>query len=118
MGNVSMHRKAYVCAPYSADLEIAIDANIRRAIDYAEAIYKLGYIPITPHVLFSFIKNEESEDDRKWAVKADLEILKMCDVLFICGDKVTRGMKKEIQFAKKIGLQIKRISDEEELKHE
>ena len=104
---------AYVCAPYCADSIEGIDANINQAVLFAQKVYELGYVPLTPHLLFPFIKKEESEEQREWAVEADLEILKMCDALFVCGEKITNGMEKEIRLANDLDLPINRLTFKE-----
>ncbi len=36
-----------------------------------------------------------------------LELLKLCDEVWVFGDKISEGMKKEIEFAKKLNIEIK-----------
>lgn len=91
---------AFICAPYAGD----IDKNIKRATECAGYIQKLGHIPVTPHLLFPFIKKETSAQEREWALMADMRILQMCDyvAVFEIDGKITDGMKNEITLAKSL----------------
>lgn len=100
---------AYICAPYSGDIE----GNIKRAIEFGKRVYKLGYVPIIPHVMFPFIKDED-EKTRKWALNACLRLLNLCDMLVICDNNLTSGMKDELLYAVFCHIEIKFLDDEQE----
>lgn len=42
----------YICAPFSGDIE----ANKKKAAEFAEYAYRNGCIPLTAHLLFPFIQ--------------------------------------------------------------
>ncbi|XVG95379.1 DUF4406 domain-containing protein [Eubacteriales bacterium KG127] len=86
----------YICAPYSGDKE----SNIKRAIKYAEAAYKNGAIPVTPHLLFPFM-NDEDTKQREDALFMDIILLGKCQELWVFGSEITEGMKKELEIATK-----------------
>lgn len=93
-------KKIYLCAPYSGSF---VDDNIEQAIKYGRMVYEEGNIPIIPHVLFPFIKDETTPAERKFAILADLEILKVCDEMYVFDSQkvsLTSGMLKEIHFCK------------------
>jgi hypothetical protein len=56
-----------------------------------------GNIPIAPHVYFTQFLDENSEEERTLGISMGIELLKMCDELRVCGDKITEGMKMEIE---------------------
>ncbi len=82
----------YICAPFSGDVE----TNIRNAVKLAELAYKKGCIPLTPHLLFPFM-DDENKKHRKDAMFMDIILLGKCQELWVLGDKVTQGMEKEIR---------------------
>lgn len=57
----------YICAPYSGD----VAKNTRKAAEFAAFAYRRGNIPITPHLLFPFL-DDENPDERKLALHMDL----------------------------------------------
>ncbi|MCW6680864.1 DUF4406 domain-containing protein [Aerococcaceae bacterium NML130460] len=91
---------AYICAPFRGDVK----QNIERAKEYARYVYELGYIPVTPHVMFPFLE-DDNPAERESAMQMDLELLSKCDVIYFF-DEISEGMEKEIAFAreKKIAL--------------
>lgn len=86
----------YICAPYSGDKE----RNIKKAVFYAEVAYKKGAIPVTPHFLFPFM-NDEDIKQRKDALFMDIILLGKCQEVWVFGNEITEGMKRELEVAEK-----------------
>lgn len=105
-----MSKLVYICAPYSGDIE----KNIEQANKYAKFVYRHGFIPIAPHNLFPFIKNETSEEERKWALFADLAVLEKCDILVLCSKELTAGMRAEVEYANEHDIRVTFLDDIEE----
>ncbi|MCW6681591.1 DUF4406 domain-containing protein [Aerococcaceae bacterium NML160702] len=84
---------AYICAPFRGDVE----QNIEKAKEYARYVYELGYIPVTPHVMFPFL-DDDNPAEREIAMQMDMELLSKCEYMYIFG-KMTEGMRKEFEFA-------------------
>ena len=42
----------------------------------------------------------------------DCESLDSCDLLLICGDRISRGMEMEIKLARKKGMKVMRLMEE------
>ncbi|MDO5329036.1 MAG: DUF4406 domain-containing protein [Coriobacteriia bacterium] len=103
-----MNKLAYVCAPLRPDKEHAIDQHIAFCYDYAKKIANKGYVPIVPHFMFPFL-DDRIKAQRDWALEADLEILKRCDILFVCTNKQSEGMNKEIEFAIENGIEVSHV---------
>lgn len=76
--------------------------NSRYAVDQ-------GAILIAPHLL---LPQYMSEDERELALFMDIAILSRCAELWVCGDKITDGMKKEISYAQSKGMKINYITEE------
>ena len=84
----------YICAPFSGNVE----TNIKNAVKLAELAYQKGCIPLTPHVLFPFM-NDENKKHRKDAMFMDIILLSKCQELWVLGDTITERMEKEIGIA-------------------
>lgn len=95
----------YICSPYSGDTE----RNTEMARQYSRYAVDQGAIPIAPHLL---LPQYMSEDERELALFMDIAILSRCAELWVCGDKITDGMKKEISYAQSKGMKINYITEE------
>lgn len=94
--NPNFRPLVYICAPYSGDREL----NIKKAICYAEFAYKNGAIPLTPHLLFPFMDDEDT-NQRKDALFMDIVLLGKCQEVWVFGNEITEGMSRELEVAKK-----------------
>ncbi len=96
----------YICAPFSGDVEL----NKSRALKFAEFVYKKGCIPITPHVLFPFL-DDSKEEDRESAMFMDIVLLGKANEVWVLGDKVTKGMKRELHISRRRKQKIRFFND-------
>lgn len=97
----------YICSKYSGD----VVKNTIMARRYSRLAVERGFIPIAPHLLLPQFLSEETERDL--AMEMDLGILRHCGELWVCGEQISEGMKKEIEEAKRTRMVIRRISKEE-----
>ena len=95
----------YVCSPLRGDVE----RNIYKAIGYSKYIYRQGGIPLAPHVIFTTFLDDNDPRDRAAGMEMGLELLTICDELWVFGDKVSEGMAGEIAAAEELGLRVKRL---------
>ena len=86
----------YICAPYSGDVE----ANKERAADFAAYAYRKGNIPLTAHLLFPFM-DDADEEERRTATFMDIVLMGKCQEVWVLGDRVSSGMRREIGVAKR-----------------
>jgi len=85
-------KKVFICSPLKGNHK----ENIKKAKEYSRFAVKKGYIPITPHIYFTQFLNDKIKREREMALKMNLELLDLCDELWIFGDRITEGMHKEI----------------------
>ena len=97
---------AYICSPFSGDIE----SNTKRAREYCRRAVDLGYIPLAPHLLLPQFLSEEAE--RAIAIEMDYELLDRCDLLLVCGDRISSGMESEIRYATENGMEIMHLMEE------
>lgn len=92
----AFHPLVYICAPYSGDVE----ENTKRASNFVKYAYDKGNIPLTAHLLFPFM-DDTNKDDRRTAIFMDIVLMDKCQEVWVLGKEITRGMRIEIEKAKK-----------------
>lgn len=73
----------YVAGPYRAKTESEVVNNIRIAESTAMQIWQAGHVAICPHKNTAFFGGLCPDDT--W-IAGDLEILKRCDEIVMCGN--------------------------------
>ncbi len=97
----------YVCSPYAGDTERNSDA----ARKYSRFAFDKGNIPITPHLLYPQILDDENPKERNYARHINYVLLGFCQELWVFGTKVTSGMAHEIGIAKKRRMKIRYFNE-------
>ena len=88
----------YVCSPYRGDVEKNIDA----ARKYSRFTFEKKNIPITPHLLYPQFINDDDLFERNIAIhKINYVLIGLCKEVWVFGDEISEGMKREISVAKK-----------------
>ena len=96
----------YICSPFSGDVE----ANVKQARFYSRYAVQKGYIPITPHLLYPQFLNDEDEGERELGLLFGKILLDKCAEVWVCGDRISAGMKAEIERAKQKRSRIRYFS--------
>ena len=89
----------YICSPLRGDIE----QNIKNAQSYCREVILKGFVPICPHIYFTQFLDDSIESERKIGMKYGLNVLKLCDEIWIYGEP-SEGMKKEIAIAERLGI--------------
>ena len=101
----------FICSPYRAEssdpMERArtIQKNIELARKGCRIAVERGYTPFAPHLFFPQFLCEETE--REAGIEMGMQMLSLCDELWVLGRKVTDGMAKEISCARELGLPVR-----------
>ena len=99
-----MKKLIYICSPLRGNYEV----NIDNAIEYSGAAFRLGYIPITPHIYFTRFANDANSKERDMAMNAGFQLLLMCSEVWVFGiDHPSEGMQEEIALAVRHEIPIK-----------
>jgi hypothetical protein len=85
----------FICSPYQGDIEV----NTIRARRYCFFAYSQGVVPFAPHLLFTQFLDENISKEREAGIQLGLEILEKCDEIWIFGNLLSEGMKKELYSA-------------------
>ena len=85
----------YICSPFSGDIE----GNKKKTAELAAHAYKNGCIPVTPHLLFPFM-NDDNMEERTLALHMDMVLMGKCQEVWVLAENITAGMSVEISKAK------------------
>ena len=97
----------YVCSPLSAPTRVEIMANAQRARTYmAMSEREFGCRAVAPHAYLPYLLDDSNPEERALALSFGASLLALCDRLVIYGDRISSGMKEEIQRAQELGIPI------------
>jgi len=96
----------YICSPYAGDLE----GNAERARRYCRFAVDSGKIPVAPHVYLPRFMSEETE--REAALVAGLRFLDICAEVWVFGDRISEGMRREIAHAETAGIPVRYMRED------
>ena len=108
-------KKIYVFSPVRGDQNnpLEIKNNIARAVMYSRFVYSQGHLPICPHIYLenaTGLKSEaENPDNRRELLDLGLEMLTLCDELWVFGRRFgdeSSGMRKEVVKALEKGMHV------------
>lgn len=100
-----MKKIVYICSPFRMDREYGMTFA---KIMCAKAVDK-GVVPYAPHLLFPQFLDDDNPADRRLALEMGLEMLRVVDELWVCGDVITEGMRGEIEEARKLGKPVMHV---------
>ena len=99
-----MKKLIYICSPCRGDYE----TNIDNAITYSGICFRMGYIPVTPHIYFTRFADDTNSKDRSMAMEAGMQLLLECSEVWVFGlDHPSEGMQAEIELAKTHGIPVR-----------
>jgi len=96
----------YVCSPVKGKNKEEVKENILKAKVYCKMLLFWGHIPLAPHVAFDGILDDNIQQERERALQIGLELVKRCDEVWVFGDRISEGMRAEIELAKKLGIPV------------
>ena len=100
-------KKAYVCSPFSADDKEGMLQNMRTARAYMfYAMKKMNMSARAPHAYLPMLVCDKVPNERALALEFGVNLLTRCDVLLVCGNRISNGMVQEISNAAILGMPI------------
>lgn len=90
-------KMVYICSPLRGNIQ----ENIKKAIAYCSYAAEQGVVPLAPHTIFTQYLDDTNPQQRQKGLMMGMELLKRCSELWVCGDVVSEGMKREIAYAQK-----------------
>ena len=94
-------KKVYVCSPLRGNnfSQHNMQKNIAKARLYCRDVLDKGHIPIAPHVYLTQFMDDTIAEEREHAKKINVQLLDLCDELWIYGKEISEGMHEEIDYA-------------------
>ena len=100
-------KKAYVCSPFSADDKEGMLQNMRTARAYMfYAMKRMNMSARAPHAYLPMLVCDKVPNERALALEFGVNLLTRCDVLLVCGNRISNGMVQEISNAAILGMPI------------
>lgn len=98
-------KKAYICSPLCAQTDMEMMQNMRAARAYMfYAMKKMNVSARAPHAYLPALLCEQIPAERALALEFGMKLLENCEVLFVCGDRISNGMKGEIGKAASLNM--------------
>lgn len=98
------------CSSARTAKPIAIQGNLEKAKRYTEYALKCGTAPVVPH-FYALCLNDDIPIEREIGLSAGMSLLWFCDELWIFGDEITEGMRREIDFCKNLNIKTRAVKD-------
>lgn len=108
VSNNSLKNKiAYICSPLHAETDEKMQINMLAAYMYMQyASATMGYPAKAVHAFLPNILDDNNSEEREQALALGLQILDKSDILMVCGNRLSEGMKGEITQAAEKGKRI------------
>ena len=99
----------YVCSPLGAPTEDGINRNMQKASEYVKNISeRCNCRAIAPHSFLPKYLDDSVPAERELGLKFGLDLIKLCKKMYVCGDVISNGMRKEIELARSLDIPIVR----------
>ncbi|MDD2282676.1 DUF7768 domain-containing protein [Oscillibacter ruminantium] len=99
----------YVASPYAGDIEKNTEFA-KRACRHAMGE---GHVFFAPHLLYPQLLDDSNPQERQAGLDMGLVMLPRCDELWCYGDHISLGMHLEIEEAGRLGIPVRRVTEQE-----
>lgn len=99
----------YIASPYAGEVEKNTDFA-KLACQYA---ISQGQTPVAVHLLYPQMLDDSDPVQRGAGLRLGHRVLEACDELWACGDRVSSGMAAEMAAAKRLGIPILHVPEQE-----
>lgn len=100
-------KKAYICSPLSAPDSKGVSHNMDMARFYMERMQFLYHCrTFASHAHLPLMLDDSIPEERETALRIGKELMALCDVLIICGRRISSGMEGEIKEAFAGGMEV------------
>lgn len=101
-------KRVFICSPYRGDVE----KNLKAARKHARLAAIIGYCPFAPHLMFPQFLNDRDPEQRILGITLGVEMMKVCDEVWIFGDRISSGMAYELEKAKELDIPVRLYDNE------
>ena len=96
-------RLVYIASAYAGDVEGNV-AFAKAACRYAAA---QGCTPVAVHLMYPRFLDDRVPKEREEGLKVGRRVLAACEEIWLCGERMSAGMKAEEAEAKRLGIPIR-----------
>lgn len=102
--NLRYSKIVFIAHPISGDIQgnLAKVREIGREINLKEDV-----IPFAPYYFDCNCLRDDIPEERERGIKNSSQLLRFADELRLYGDRISQGMKKEIDIAHRLGITVK-----------
>lgn len=107
-------KKVFICSPYrptGPDPEKERSENVKLARKACRMAINKGMLPLAPHLYFTQILNDDFSFERLVGMALGNRWLEEADELWVIGDRVTEGMKQELDYARGRNIPVKMVRE-------
>mgnify|MGYP003146706429 CR=1 FL=1 len=102
MNDVDKPLRVYIAGPYSAEAEIDVQRNVRKAMEAARALIEKGHIPFCPHLLHWVDRQRDDRLPYDYCMEYGLTWLRQCQGIVRISK--SPGSNREWRLAGRLGL--------------
>ncbi len=99
-------KRVYICSPLGGDVADHIQ-QVKRYTLYA---LKCVMAPVVPH-FYALVLDDNIPEERELGRQAGMNLLWLCDEIWVFGEVISEGMEAEIRFCKNLNLPVRYIAD-------
>lgn len=100
-------KRAYICSPLSADTNEKRSHNMEQAKFYLMQMKRLYHCrTFASHAHLPLMLDDTIPEERETGMRIGRVLMELCDILIICGNHVSNGMKEEIRSAFESGKEV------------
>lgn len=105
MSGLSEKKIVYIAHPINGDVE----ENIKSILKICRQVHDENTIPFAHHIVANQYLDDRVEEERMLGIAAGNEFLKrgFIDEIWLCGPRISDGMRKEIKICLKNAIPIK-----------
>jgi hypothetical protein len=100
--------RVFICSPFRGDIVY----NREAAAKYARYALDHNCFPIAPHLYLPVFMNDNDPAERELAIRFGLRLLGGCKELWMFGDTVSSGMRRELHEAHRKRIRIRYFTTE------
>jgi hypothetical protein len=98
----------YVASPYAGDTE----KNTEFAKRACRHVMNEGHAFFAPNLLYPQLLNDANPHERQTGLDMGIAMLSRCDELWCYGDRISPGMRLEIEEAARLGIPVYRVMEQ------
>ncbi|MGN1276481.1 MAG: hypothetical protein ACI4UK_05775 [Floccifex sp.] len=72
----------------------------------------MGHQPIASHLLYPQMLNDNVPEERQLGCDFGMNLLRICDEVWVFGSEYSKGMEAEVSKARQLGMMIRNFTDD------